>query len=245
MKLSIALEYLINLSSFLEIKSQINLVVLNFLENYLENNDNASKTLTKMLIIKVMIHQIFENSDITQKLFNIFKMVLFNLKTLINLLILNLSAIDQNDLQNENLEVLILITDVISILFQKSLNDQENNHHLRIFIENKDCLELFLLILLMEIRNDGINILAVHQNEDVIKAINNIKYNIMHSANIMHHYFLRIEDLRNNEIFNMNYYLFNESLLKNIVGQFKLIFCTEKFLETNKKLIEVIFKIIL
>ena len=242
MKLSVALEYLINLSTLIDVKSQVILVVLNFLDTYLENQENLSKTLTKMLIIKVMIHQIFENSSITQKLFIIFQKVLFNLKTSINALLISLTTPDNNSLHNENLEILILITDIISIFFQKSLNDHEYKHHLKNFIQNQECLELFLKIFLMQIKNDGMNILTFHENDDIINAINNIKYNIIHSINILHHYIGNNEEqyaLNFNEMSNSHYQVFNESLLKNIVAQFKLIFCDGKFLEENKKIIEV------
>ena len=248
MKLSVALEYLINISKLIETKSQVILVVLNFLETYLKIEDNFSKTLTKMLIVKVMIHQIFENNSITQKFFSIFHHVLQNLKNSIALLILNISN-NQNthnfEFLNENLEIAILVTDVISILFQKSLNDIEYKHQLKGFLQNKECLEIFMSILLIQVKNDGVNIVTFGPNDDVINAINNIKYNILHASNILHHYFMGNEEnyqgiINGKENEFPHYITFNESILKNLISQFKLLYCTEKLLNENRKALEVL-----
>lgn len=245
MKLSVALEYLINLPKLIEVKSQVILAVLNFLETYLKIEDNFSKTLTKMLIVKVMIHQIFENNSITQKFFSIFNHVLQNLKSSIALLIINISNNQNIQFLNENLEIAILVTDVISILFQKSLNDIEYKHQLKGFLENKECLEIFMSILLIQIKNDGINIVTLGPNDDVVNAINNIKYNILHASNILHHYFMGNEEnyegiINGKENEFPHYIAFNESILKNIISQFKLLYCNEKLLNENRKSLEVI-----
>jgi len=249
MKLSVALEYLINLSNIIDVKSQVILVVLNFLETYLKVEDNFPRTLTKMLIVKVMIHQIFENSPITQKFFNIFGQVLHNLKASIAFLMANIvQAHDNKDnnynFQIENLEIAILITDVISILFQKSLNDHEYKHNLKSFLENKECLELFLNIFSIQLNNDGLNIVTFHPHEDIVNAINNIKYNIIHSSNVLHHYFLSNEEnyqgiLNGKETDFPHYINFNESMLRNIISQFKLLICNEKNCMENRKILDV------
>ena len=135
-----------------------------------------------MLMVKALVHQIFENSLITQQLSVILNKVLINLKYFMNMLLNNLSSADYNN-QIENLEILILITDTISILFQKALKNQEYLY-LKNFIENKECLDLFLKIFLMQITKNEINIILIHQNEDLANAINNIKYNIITMYNI-------------------------------------------------------------
>lgn len=245
MKLSVALEFLINLSYLGEGegKTQAIMILLGFLEKSFESENalSLSKSLSEMLMIKALVHQIFENTLITHHLNLILNKVLLNLKYFHNLLFNNLSSSNYN-YQIENLEILILITDTISILFQKALKNQEYLY-LKNFIENKECLDIFLKIFMTPMTKHEINIIMIHENEDLVNAINNIKYNIIHSSKILHNYFSNTEEnLQINKIFNepknIIFGIFNEAILKYIIEQFKFLFSNKNLIEIEK-LIEV------
>lgn len=245
MKLSVALEYLINLSSHSEVKSQVVMVVLDFLSEFLKLNDNPGRTLTKSLIVKVLMHQIFEGSPvITQKFFLIFSQTLSMLRNAVSALI---AAPLKASSETENLEIAIVITDVISILFQKALNDHESRSFLREFMTNAGFLELFLLIFAFQTGgNANPMVLVFAENEDFANAVHNVKYNIVHSANILHRYFMSNEEnfqgiVNGKELEFPEYVRFNETLLRSAITQFSVLYSNEKLLSQYSKILEVLF----
>ena len=185
-------------------------------------------------MIKVILHHVFNSEGVKPEFLNIFPNIIKALKFCIEL---HSSISHDISLVTENLKIIVVITDSISIFLQRCKTNQPN--FVEEFKENKDVLDVMLKLLLTNLTDSRIFLVSLHVNSGIRNALNSIKFNILKSMNIMlydsemNRKSLQLEQKSINPL----YFEFSVTCIKVILEQNILIFNQDSIMQELREVI--------